>query len=181
MALCEGYFVDVRSIERLVSFCRNNLSRSVLALNYWATSGGEILSSDTFYSGKVAVPAVFGGDDEMFLKIEKLVFGSGKRLGLENVVRPIAGCPTPFGSDLNVESLFNDVSMLRTVIENGDSGVFNSCLIDYILCNNGPVPGNWRLKHVLLKAHLCPKQSWGLSYLNLENFEATFVGQRSSH
>ena len=98
MALCEGFFVSRQTIMDLISHHQDNLGRAVLALSFWAPSGGGDSQPD--FADQLALPSKASLDnDDAWSKVRQLLLGSATSLPMIDRPLPLVGVAEYFGFD----------------------------------------------------------------------------------
>jgi len=135
LALSEGFLISLSSIRNLFSLTGNDVSRSIVALHYWANSGGG--KPETFECEPLR-PDGEVNEKENFNKIEKLLFNSGKWEPVTANVKAQSGCPMPFvgiggvtESQKSIHLLDSDWAV-KTMLENGFVDLLEFNLFDML-------------------------------------------------
>jgi hypothetical protein len=76
LSLSEGFLISLESIQSLISLHRNDLSRSIVSLNYWATSGGVGASGKSISGQKELLRVSDELPEADCQKLEKAIFNS---------------------------------------------------------------------------------------------------------
>jgi hypothetical protein len=130
MSLSEGFLISLESIQSLISLHRNDLSRSIVSLNYWATSGGV---------GASGQKELLRVSDELpeadCQKLEKAIFNSAIPTMSLDELESMSGCPLTFvglSECRSRENVFGSPSDLKTLFDNGFVDLFEFNFIDLI-------------------------------------------------
>jgi hypothetical protein len=138
LSLSEGFLISLESIQSLISLHRNDLSRSIVSLNYWATSGGV---------GAYGQKELLRVSDELpeadCQKLEKAIFNSAKPAMSLDELESMSGCPLTFvglSECRSRENVFDSPSDLKTLFDNGFVDLFEFNFIDLMPFPRVPRP-----------------------------------------
>ena len=127
MALCEGFFVDRKTIVDLISHHQDNLGRAVLALSFWATSGGGGVDVGVA-SESAEQPDVILDSDETWSRVKQLLLGSSTSSPTIERPTPMTGVAEFFGLDVQDSETETSASMSVSVSSTQSSTDFLQCL-----------------------------------------------------
>ena len=85
MALCEGFFVNRRTIVDLISHHQDNLGRAVLALSFWAASGGGDVGASAAASPLASANV---DDSDVWSNVKQLLLGSASASSVPTIEPP---------------------------------------------------------------------------------------------
>jgi hypothetical protein len=143
ISLCEGFLINLESIQSLIAILDNDISRSIVALHYWATSGDGSRQGilEPFRESETIA------DEISCNKIETLIFNSAKAQRANEKVAVQSGCPMPFVGLGDVEEwcansniLLNDPNTLKVLFEHGFVGLFEFNMLGLLALPLTPKP-----------------------------------------
>jgi hypothetical protein len=135
LSLSEGFLISLESIQSLISLHRNDLSRSIVSLNYWAISGGVGASGKSISGQKELLRVSDELPEADCQKLEKAIFNSAIPTMSLDELESMSGCPLTFvglSECRSRENVFDSPSDLKTLFINGFVDLFEFNFIDLI-------------------------------------------------